>query len=180
MLRDVRENAGLTQKELEQRLGKPGNYLSRVERGLLPPMSKADHYSLADVLGCDAEELWDAAARERVRALDPEILEHFVSKMQSIDGFMLVEPAMKLVQQLYDLEEIVCVSDDVGPVEMLSKSLFFCRTVMDYELGVGPSQEEMDGMGNLRAVLRHLYGLSHEEIFRKLHAVRLLLPEQEK
>ncbi len=33
MLRELRKNAGLTQAELAERLGKPQSYVSKVERG---------------------------------------------------------------------------------------------------------------------------------------------------
>jgi transcriptional regulator with XRE-family HTH domain len=51
LLREARERSGLTQKELAQLIKVDNTYISKIERGVLPPPAREKVLKIADVLG---------------------------------------------------------------------------------------------------------------------------------
>jgi transcriptional regulator with XRE-family HTH domain len=88
-LRSAREEAGLNQSELAERVGLTGSYISVLESRKKPPPSDAVVKRLADALGVPEEEFLEVAhldrspedIRQKLRALDRHLrLERKVTK----------------------------------------------------------------------------------------------------
>ena len=62
-LRELRTKAGLTQRELAQKVSVDFTYLSKIENGVLPPPSEKVIVQLAEVLNADKDELITLAGR---------------------------------------------------------------------------------------------------------------------
>ena len=56
-LRELRKQAGLSQRELADNVGVDFTYLSKIEGGVMPPPSEKVILRLAEVLNADKEEL---------------------------------------------------------------------------------------------------------------------------
>ncbi|HEY82603.1 MAG TPA: helix-turn-helix domain-containing protein [Dehalococcoidia bacterium] len=62
-LKELRTRAGLTQRELAEKVGVDFSYLSKLENGVLPPPSEKTLLRLAEVLNADKDELFILAGR---------------------------------------------------------------------------------------------------------------------
>ena len=62
-LRELREQAGLIQRELADRAGINFTYLSKIESGAMPPPSKKVILRLAEALHADEDELMILAGK---------------------------------------------------------------------------------------------------------------------
>jgi len=62
-LRELRIQAGLTQRELAEKIGVDFSYLSKIENGVLPPPSEKAILRLAEALNADRDELITLAGR---------------------------------------------------------------------------------------------------------------------
>jgi len=62
-LRELRIQAGLTQRKLADKIGVDFSYLSKIENGILPPPSEKVILRLAEVLNADKDELITLAGR---------------------------------------------------------------------------------------------------------------------
>jgi len=62
-LRELRKQAGMTQKGLADKVDVDFTYLSKIENGVLPPPSKSVILKLAEVLSADQDELLILAGR---------------------------------------------------------------------------------------------------------------------
>ncbi|MFC1906218.1 helix-turn-helix domain-containing protein, partial [Chloroflexota bacterium] len=62
-LRELRKQAGLTQRELADKVNISFTYLSKIESGAMPPPSRDILFRLADALDIDREELLISAGR---------------------------------------------------------------------------------------------------------------------
>lgn len=67
MIKARREELGLTQKEVAQRVGTTPAYISLLENGKSLPPPRPMVEALSRVLQLNAEELWQAAFKERKR-----------------------------------------------------------------------------------------------------------------
>ncbi len=56
-LRELRKRAGMTQRELADKVNVSFTYISKIENGAMPPPSKKTLFRLADALNIDREEL---------------------------------------------------------------------------------------------------------------------------
>src|SRR3990172_3147037 len=56
-LRELRKQAGLSQRELAEKIGVNFSYLSKIESGVMPPPSEPVILKLAEVLKADKDEL---------------------------------------------------------------------------------------------------------------------------
>jgi transcriptional regulator with XRE-family HTH domain len=66
-LKALRQQAGLTQGELAERIGKSQGYIGDLERGDRRGLTVTTLERLADVLGCTTDELLGRTKREAVR-----------------------------------------------------------------------------------------------------------------
>ncbi len=62
-LRELREQAGLSQRELANKVGVNFTYLSKIESGVMPPPSEKVILRLAEVLNADKDELMTLAGK---------------------------------------------------------------------------------------------------------------------
>ncbi|MQY72258.1 MAG: helix-turn-helix domain-containing protein, partial [Dehalococcoidia bacterium] len=62
-VRELRILAGLTQRELAEKIGVDFSYLSKIENGVLPPPSEKVILRLAEALNADKDELITLAGR---------------------------------------------------------------------------------------------------------------------
>ena len=62
-LRELRKQAGLSQRELADKLGINFTYLSKIESGVMPPPSEKVILRLAEVLNADKDELMTLAGK---------------------------------------------------------------------------------------------------------------------
>jgi len=62
-LRELRKQAGMTQRELAAEVGVNFSYLSKIENGVLPPPSEKVISKLAETLNADRDELLSLAGR---------------------------------------------------------------------------------------------------------------------
>lgn len=69
-LRTLRLKHQLSQGALGQRIGKDGQYVSKLERGVLAGLTAETLERLADVLGCTTDYLLGRTARQEAGALD--------------------------------------------------------------------------------------------------------------
>ena len=66
-LKALRQQAGLTQGELAERIGKSQGYIGDLERGDRRGLTVTTLERLADVLGCTTDELLGRTKHEAVR-----------------------------------------------------------------------------------------------------------------
>ncbi len=71
-----RKDAGRSQQDLEASLGKGRAWVSRLESGKVTPPDKATCTLIGQELGVPDEEVWEAAATERLQDFDPDLLEY--------------------------------------------------------------------------------------------------------
>ncbi|MBI2287852.1 MAG: helix-turn-helix transcriptional regulator [Chloroflexi bacterium] len=62
-LKELRNQAGLSQRELGDKVGVNFTYLSKIENGVLPPPSQKVILRLAEVLNADIDELMTLAGK---------------------------------------------------------------------------------------------------------------------
>ena len=62
-LKELREQAGLSQRELADKVGVNFTYLSKIESGVMPPPSERVILRLAEVFGADRDELMTLAGK---------------------------------------------------------------------------------------------------------------------
>ncbi len=62
-LRELRKQAGLSQRELANKIGVSFSYLSKIENGVMPPPSERVILRLAEVLNADKDGLMLLAGR---------------------------------------------------------------------------------------------------------------------
>ncbi len=74
-LRELRKQTGLSQRELADKVGINFTYLSKIERGVMPPPSEKVILRLAEVLNADNDELMTLAGR-----IPPDIAQILKSK----------------------------------------------------------------------------------------------------
>ncbi len=82
MLRTLRQNAGLSQRQLAQRAGLDFSYISKMENGRLPPPAADTIVLLCQILGVSADDLLAAT-----RKLPTEVEEQ-VSASASAQAFL--------------------------------------------------------------------------------------------
>jgi len=82
MLRALRHQAGLSQRELAQRAGLDFSYISKVENGRLPPPAADTIVLLCSILGVSADDLLAATHK-----LPTEVEEH-VSASAAAQAFL--------------------------------------------------------------------------------------------
>jgi len=63
VLREKRRAAGLSQRQLAERVGVDFSYISKLENGRLPAPAADTAVRLAEILGCPAEDLLSAAKK---------------------------------------------------------------------------------------------------------------------
>lgn len=74
-LRKWRTAAGLSQRKLDDALGKNRGYTHNYENGTIrKPPDRTTCTAIAEVLGVPAQEVWDAACRDRLEKLGPDVL----------------------------------------------------------------------------------------------------------
>jgi transcriptional regulator with XRE-family HTH domain len=72
VLREKRRTAGLSQRQLAERVGVDFSYISKLENGRLPAPAAETVGRLAEVLGCPVEDLL-AAAKKMPANLDESV-----------------------------------------------------------------------------------------------------------
>ena len=63
VLREKRRAAGLSQRQLAEKVGVDFSYISKLENGRLPPAADDTVVRICTILGCPAEEFFTAAKK---------------------------------------------------------------------------------------------------------------------
>ncbi len=105
-LRSWRRQAGVSQAELDARLGRSAGTVAQFEVGRLKPPDRATCSAIAVALGVSEAEVWTIARDERLRLADPDAFadlaqEHARARL----GSPLVEAEVELVNLLRVLDQ---------------------------------------------------------------------------
>lgn len=98
-LEQWRKAANMTQRDLDAALrkGARSSFTAQVEIGTINPPDRETCWAIADVLGVGRDEVWDAAAAERLRALHPDLADWYAA-----DPERLTDPERDLVEAIRD------------------------------------------------------------------------------
>lgn len=72
-----RKKARVSQAALDAAIGHPRGYVAQIEMGRLRPPDRATCLEIGRVLGVSGPIVWDAARDERLKALDPDLYDHY-------------------------------------------------------------------------------------------------------
>lgn len=97
-VRQLRKQAGISQREAAQKVGIDFTYLSKIESGIMPPPSEKVIIKLAKVLDADKDELITLAGKV------PSDLSQIL-KNKEILQFLRSGDRHKLIQSLREKEE---------------------------------------------------------------------------
>ena len=131
-LRAWRTDRHVSQRALEERLGKSRGYVTRLEDGSISPPDREACARLAHALELTPAEVWLVAARQRMADLDPDVLafhddevrrasEYEVDNngkiiLSALDAVEEMEAAPSLTNQIATILAPLCVSDpEEGP-----------------------------------------------------------------
>lgn len=101
IIKDARKHSGLNQRELAEKIEIDYGYLSKIERGLVPPPSEKVILKLAEILSLDADTLFVSASRP------PSDLDEVITDAPYIPGILrrtkgLNKEDWNLLDQLID------------------------------------------------------------------------------
>lgn len=159
------ERSGLTYTALVEGTGKSKGYIGRVLKGELPVPDKAT----CDAIGAkleqagvlvSADEVWEAAARERIATLDPDLLPF----IEGLSPLVFSRREQRLLGALAQLAEDLSNSDPLG----------FLRILIEGARAPDPDTGAV-ATGVLNDVLRLLAQPDPQMSHRRLRAVRTLL-----
>lgn len=77
-LQSLRLQQGLTQSQLDDKIGRKPSFVRNLEAGINRPPDLATCRQIAAALGVSARTIWDAAKDERLRALDEDLYRAYV------------------------------------------------------------------------------------------------------
>lgn len=100
-----RQDAGLTQGEVEARIEKGKGYISKLESGHLGPPGKEACQQLAAALGQSGRKVWEAAANDRLRGFDQELIEFIREEVREGTNFEINEWERYLLLSLRHIED---------------------------------------------------------------------------
>lgn len=105
-LRAWRGRAGVSQAELDGRIGRSAGTIAQIELGRLRPPDRAGCARIAVALGVSEREVWLAAREHRLRQFDEEIYADIVSEReQSRTPLDLDEDETDLIRQLRAIDD---------------------------------------------------------------------------
>jgi len=103
-----RSEARLTQGEVEMLIDRGKGYISKLESGFLGPPDKGTCTRLAEALGQSVGDVWGAAARDRLRGFDADLLDFLRDEVRDASEFRVGEWESYLLLALRH----ICEGDD--------------------------------------------------------------------
>ncbi|MFC2025164.1 tetratricopeptide repeat protein, partial [Chloroflexota bacterium] len=136
-LRELRTQAGLSQRELADKAGINFTYLSKIECGVMPPPSEKVMLRLADVLNADKDELMSLSSRipsDIAQILkDRKTLQRLRSNHthQMVKAVKKQEGTTHIVKPLKSYKGLSKVAIPIILVAAVAASLWFASPVTD-------------------------------------------------
>ena len=111
-----RTAAGWSQIRLEREVGKTKSWVSRLESGAITPPDKETCLRIGEALGVEGELIWRAAAKDRLRGFDEDLLEY----LQEASEYRITERERYLLEALRHIEE---KENQPGLIDQVSEQL---------------------------------------------------------
>ncbi len=126
-LKQWRGERGLTQADLDKAIGKNRGHIAQIETGRLKPPEMPLCARIADVLGLDPVDVWEAAAPERLERFDSDLLDWHRRQVNRARELPLSDEESTFVQELRRLRS----SDSPESVIALIETVLQLQAAID-------------------------------------------------
>ncbi|MFC1897609.1 helix-turn-helix domain-containing protein [Chloroflexota bacterium] len=161
-LRELRKRAGLTQRDLADKVNISHTYLSKIESGAMPPPSKGILFKLADALSIDRDELLILA-----RKIPSDIVEiltdkKILNKLRSLQNknktkAVINDEGIKVMKSLVNFRQVAKVALASIMVVAVATSLWFAAptpSLQAMDFTYTPSQPSVNHGGTMSFTVR--------------------------